>query len=62
MRAITIDAAWIMGWEDEIGSIRAGKRADFTILEAEPWEVGGERGKEVQIWGTLFEGEVAPLR
>jgi predicted amidohydrolase YtcJ len=62
MRAITIDAAWIMGWEDEIGSIRAGKRADFTILEADPWEVGGERLREVQIWGTVFEGEVAPLR
>jgi len=61
MRAITIDAAWVTGWEDEIGSIRAGKRADFTILESDPWEVGGEHLKDIKIWGTVFEGEVAPL-
>ena len=61
MRAITTDAAWVMGWEDEIGSIRAGKRADFTILESDPWEVGGEHLRDIDIWGTVFEGQVAPL-
>jgi len=61
LRAITIDAAWVMGWEDEIGSIRAGKRADFTVLEADPYEVGAEKLRDIGIWGTVFEGEVAPL-
>jgi predicted amidohydrolase YtcJ len=61
MRAITTDAAWVMGWEDEIGSIRAGKRADFTILESDPWEVGGEHLRDIEIWGTVFEGQVAPI-
>ena len=31
LKAITIDAAWILGLEDSIGSIRAGKAADFTV-------------------------------
>ncbi len=60
MRAITIDAAWVMGWEDEIGSIRAGKRADFTVLGADPFEVGAKGLREIPVWGTVFEGEVAP--
>jgi predicted amidohydrolase YtcJ len=56
LRAITIDAAWIMGWEDEIGSIRAGKRADFTVLNEDPYEAGPEGLREITIWGTIFEG------
>ncbi|MDB9969585.1 amidohydrolase [Porticoccaceae bacterium] len=61
LRAITIDAAWVMGWEDEIGSIRAGKKADFTILEADPYQVGSKDIKDIKIWGTVFEGLPAPL-
>ena len=61
LRAITIDAAWVMGWEDEIGSIRAGKKADFTILEADPYKVNPKRLKDIKIWGTVFEGTPAPL-
>jgi predicted amidohydrolase YtcJ len=62
LRAITIDAAWVMGWENEIGSIRAGKRADFTILDADPYTVGAKKLASIGILGTVFEGEVAPLR
>ena len=62
LRAITVDAAWIMGWEDEIGSIRAGKRADFTILDSDPYQAGAERLKDVTVWGTVFEGEVYAVR
>ena len=36
LRAITIDAAWLMRWEDRIGSIRAGKLADFVVFETDP--------------------------
>ena len=39
MRAITIDAAYVLGMENEIGSIRAGKLADFTVLNDDPYEV-----------------------
>lgn len=61
MRAITIDAAWIMGWENEIGSIRAGKKADFTVLESDPYQVGARGLKDIAVWGTVFEGELYPV-
>ena len=61
LRAVTIDAAWIMGWEDEIGSIRAGKKADFVVLEQDPYLTGAAGLKDIQIWGTVFEGEVHPI-
>lgn len=61
LRGITIDAAWIMGWENEIGSIRAGKRADFTVLEGDPYAVGVQGLRDIPIWGTVFEGRPAKI-
>ncbi len=61
MRAITVDAAYVLGLEHEIGSIRAGKKADFTVLEADPFETPPEDLKDIPVWGTVFEGEPAPL-
>ena len=62
LRAITIDAAFVLGMEDEIGSIRAGKRADFTVLEADPFEEPVESLKDIPVWGTVFEGRPFPVR
>lgn len=61
MRAITIDAAYVLGMEHSIGSIRAGKKADFTVLEADPFETAPEDLKDIPIWGTVFEGRPFPL-
>ena len=43
LRAVTLDAAWALGLEDEIGSITVGKQADFTILGSNPLENQGRR-------------------
>ncbi len=62
MRAITTEAAYVLGLEHEIGSIRAGKKADFTILEQDPYGVGAENLREIPIWGTVFEGRPFPIK
>lgn len=62
LRAITIDAAWVMGNENEIGSIRAGKRADFTVLEQDPYKVKAAKLADIKVWGTVFEGELHPVK
>ena len=61
LRAITIDAAKLLRMEDEIGSIEPGKRADFTVLEADPYAVPIEELADIPIWGTVFEGTPYPL-
>ncbi len=61
LRAITVEAAWSLGLEDEIGSIRPGKRADFTVLAEDPYEVEPEALREIGIWGTVLEGRPHPL-
>jgi imidazolonepropionase len=31
--AATLNAAWVLGWSDELGSLEAGKRADVLLLD-----------------------------
>lgn len=61
LRGITIDAAWLMRMENDIGSIRAGKRADFTVLERDPYAVNPRTLRDIPVWGTVFQGEKRPL-
>lgn len=61
LRGITVDAAWLMRMEDEIGSIRAGKRADFAVLEEDPLKIKPQRLRDIKVWGTVFAGDVRPV-
>lgn len=62
LRAVTIDAAFTIGLESEIGSIEAGKLADFAVLDKDPYEVGIKGLRTIKVWGTIFEGKVFPAR
>ena len=60
-RSITIDAAYAMQKENEIGSIDIGKKANFTVFEVNPLKAKPEELKDLAIWGTVFEGEPFPI-
>ena len=62
LAAITIDAAYMLRMENEIGSIEVGKKADLTILEQNPYEVAPERLADIPIWGTMYGGGLYPIR
>jgi predicted amidohydrolase YtcJ len=58
LHAITLGAAFTLHLDHEIGSIAAGKRADFCVLEDDPLSVPAAQLKDIAVWGTVQEGRV----
>jgi predicted amidohydrolase YtcJ len=61
LQGITINAADTFGMENEIGSIKAGKKADFTILAEDPLRVDPIKLKDIKIVGKVFNGKYYEL-
>lgn len=58
LRAMTIDSAWLLHLDREMGSIEVGKRADFTVLEADPTSVDPMAIRDVSVEATVLGGIV----
>ncbi|MFT3855520.1 MAG: amidohydrolase [Ilumatobacteraceae bacterium] len=56
LAAVTIDAAYQMHLDHELGTIECGKWADFTVLEESPLDVDPVRIKDIAVWGTVVGG------
>ena len=56
IRAVTIEAAWQMMSEDIIGSMEAGKYADYVILEEDPRKVDVSEISEIKVLETWMNG------
>ena len=60
LRAITIDAAHVLARDDRLGSIEAGKLADFTVLDDDPYEVDPMALRDITVHDTVLGGEPTP--
>ena len=43
--------------ENELGSIKVGKIANFTVLEQNPYSVPEDDIKDIEVAYTVFEGD-----
>ncbi len=57
LRAITVTAAEQIGQADRLGSLEAGKEADFVILEQDPFKVAPDEIMSIKISETWVAGE-----
>ncbi|HEY3676974.1 MAG TPA: amidohydrolase [Candidatus Tumulicola sp.] len=56
LRAVTIDAAYSIELENEIGSIKPGKKADLTILSDDPLLVDPREIRNIRVVDSIFAG------
>lgn len=58
LKAVTLDAAFSLQLENEVGSIVPDKLANFTILDDDPVTCDPLKIKDIAVWGTIVEGRV----
>ena len=57
LRAYTRGAAYAGFDEDRLGTVEPGKRADFAVLDASPWEESAAI-REIEVSMTVVDGDV----
>lgn len=62
LKAVTINAAYHLNQEDQIGSIKVGKKADFVLLDKDPLTIAPEDLNTIKVLGTVFEGQPAIIK
>jgi len=58
LRAVTVDAAHQLRLDHELGTIQAGKLADFVALAEDPNDVDPMAIKDIGVHGTVVGGEI----
>jgi len=58
IRGFTIDAAYQLHMEDDIGSLQVGKKADLVVLDRDLFETDAYRIHETEVLMTLVDGDV----
>jgi len=61
LQMMTLNAAYLLHRDHEIGSIQVGKRADFTVLDADPLAVDPIAIKDIPVRATVVGGAVFPV-
>jgi predicted amidohydrolase YtcJ len=59
--AVTGEAAFSWRMEAELGSITAGKAANFTVLAEDPSDVDPARLNEIAVLGSVYGGRWFPV-
>ena len=58
LRGYTIDAAYQLHMEDQIGSLAVGKRADLVVLDRNLFEIDPYEIHQTRVLMTILDGEV----
>lgn len=57
--AMTMGTAYLLRLEKEIGSVTIGKKADFVVLEKDPYTVNPMELKDIKVITTVSGGEIS---
>ncbi len=58
LRAHTIDSAYGMGLDSEIGSLEVGKKADLVVLSQNLYDIDPNEISEVDVLYTIMDGNI----
>jgi imidazolonepropionase-like amidohydrolase len=50
LRSTTLEAAKLLGVDDQLGTVEEGKLADLVVLDGDPYDLTGIGDRVVQVW------------
>ena len=57
LKAVTIDAAYQLKMDDKVGSVQAGKYADFAIVNQNPMKTDAYKIRDIEVNETWVNGQ-----
>jgi predicted amidohydrolase YtcJ len=60
LRGVTINAAYSVKLDHEVGTLEPGKRANITVLSDNPLAIDSLEIKDIEVRGTIMEGRKLP--
>ena len=61
LKAYTINAAWQIHKDDELGSLEVNKKADLLILSKNPYQVDPMELESIEVVDTFLDGHQTKL-
>lgn len=58
LKAYTLDAAYVLGLENEIGSLKVGKAADIVVLEKDLHQIAPSEISNTKVKLTMMNGKI----
>lgn len=62
LRSYTVEAARACHWEDDLGALAPGKRADLVVLGDDPRRVDPTEIADIEVLTTYLDGKEDPVR
>jgi predicted amidohydrolase YtcJ len=58
LKAYTIDAAYVLGLEDRVGSLKVGKLADIVIIDKDLHKIAPSEISTTKVKLTMMNGKI----
>ena len=58
IKGYTINGARQLRWQDKMGSLSAGKLANFVVIDKDPFEVSEDEIKDIRVEAVVFDGKL----
>ena len=45
-------------WDDKMGSLEAGKKANFIVIDKDPCKISPDKLSEIKVEAVIFDGKL----